>query len=124
MFWGEKLILKDLSQLNFTASQVFKSLKYNDFQFIKSKNSRCLMVALVLHNDKKELPESIRKELRNKNILILDNPRFIIHNNGIWRAIFTIFDKSDLIKVKDEEAEIEKRNTTNKRRKQFQRKLK
>ena len=82
MFWGEELILKDLSQLNFTASQVFKSLKYYDFQFIKSKNSRCLMVALVLHNDKKELPEVIRKELKNKGILILDNPRFIIHNNS------------------------------------------
>lgn len=82
------------------------------------------MVSLVLHNDKKEIPESIRKELRNKNILILDNPHFIIHNNGIWRVLFTIFDKSDLVKVKDEEAEIEKRNITNKRRKQFQRKIK
>lgn len=124
MFWGEELILKDLSQLNFTATQVFKSLKYTDFQFIKSKNSRCLMVSLVLLNDKKELPEKVRKELKNKGILILDNPRFLISSDGIWRVLFTIFDKSDLVKVKDEEAEIEKRNITNKRRKQFQRKLK
>ena len=44
MFWGEKLILKDLSQLNFTASQVFKSLKYYDFQFIKSISNILLII--------------------------------------------------------------------------------
>ena len=79
-----------------------------------------MMVFLSLLNSKKEIPENVKKELFNKGILILGEPRFIISENGVWRVLFTIYSKEDLISVKKEQAEIEKKS--NKRRNSVKRK--